>query len=84
MQAVDPAFAGFDAVRGIVLLDAAFGIVDIFADQVDTAVFIQHLRRTEPHAGHVDTPSASRGGLPTPACRASFGTNRSPAGRAAA
>ena len=58
MQAVDPAFAGFDAVRGIVLLDAAFGIVDIFADQVDTAVFIQHLRRTEPHAGHVDTHRA--------------------------
>lgn len=57
MQAVDPAFAGFDAVRGIVL-DAAFGIVDIFADQVDTAVFIQHLRRTEPHAGHVDTHRA--------------------------
>ena len=29
MQAVDPPFPGADAVRGVVLLDAAFGLIDV-------------------------------------------------------
>ena len=41
MQAVDPPFPGADAVRGVVLLDAAFGLIDVVADQVDRTVVVQ-------------------------------------------
>ncbi len=43
MQAVDTPFPGADAVRGVVLLDTAFGLIDVVADQVDRTVVVQHL-----------------------------------------
>lgn len=53
VQAVDLAFAGADAMRGVVLLDPLLGLIDIFADDVYVAVSGQHLGRTEFHARHV-------------------------------
>ena len=53
VQAVDLAFTGADAMRGIVFLNPLLSLVDIFADDVYVAVPAQHVRRTEFHARHV-------------------------------